>query len=42
MPDFRVSIVHGKMKPEAKDYEMDQFVKGHTQIMVVTLLLKLV
>ena len=36
MPDFRVSIVHGKMKPEAKDYEMDQFVKGHTQIMVAT------
>ena len=36
MPDYRVSIVHGKMKSEAKDYEMDQFVKGHTQIMVAT------
>jgi len=36
LPDYRVSIVHGKMKSEAKDYEMDQFVKGNTQIMVAT------
>lgn len=36
LPDFRVSIVHGKMKPEVKDYEMQQFVEGKTQIMVAT------
>ncbi|WP_027421005.1 ATP-dependent DNA helicase RecG [Crocinitomix catalasitica] len=36
LPDFRVSIVHGKMKPEDKDFEMEQFVKGNTQIMVAT------
>ena len=26
LPNYNVSIVHGKMKPEAKDYEMAQFV----------------
>jgi ATP-dependent DNA helicase RecG len=36
LPDYRVSIVHGQMKPEAKDYEMRQFVEGKTQIMVAT------
>ncbi len=36
LPDYRVSIVHGKMKPEDKDYEMNRFVKGETQIMVAT------
>ena len=35
-PDFALSIVHGKMKPEAKDYEMERFKKGETQIMVAT------
>lgn len=35
-PDYQVSIVHGQMKPEAKDYEMDRFVRGETQIMVAT------
>ncbi|MCK6617342.1 MAG: ATP-dependent DNA helicase RecG [Cyclobacteriaceae bacterium] len=35
-PDVAVSIVHGKMKPEAKDYEMRRFVKGETKIMVAT------
>ncbi|MFA8300631.1 MAG: ATP-dependent DNA helicase RecG [Hyphomicrobiales bacterium] len=35
-PEYRVSIVHGKMKPENKDYEMDQFAKGNTQIMIAT------
>lgn len=35
-PDLYVSIVHGKMKPEAKEYEMSRFVKGETQIMVAT------
>jgi ATP-dependent DNA helicase RecG len=36
LPDYRVSIVHGKMKPEDKDYEMNRFVRGETQIMVAT------
>lgn len=36
LPKYKVSIVHGKMKPEAKDYEMAQFVSGKTQIMVAT------
>jgi ATP-dependent DNA helicase RecG len=36
LPEYKVSIVHGKMKPEDKDYEMRQFVEGKTQIMVAT------
>ncbi len=36
LPEYRVSIVHGKMKPADKDYEMKRFVKGETQIMVAT------
>ena len=36
IPDYQVSIVHGKMKPEAKDYEMQRFIKGETHIMVAT------
>jgi len=35
-PEFQISIVHGKMKPADKDYEMERFVKGQTQIMVAT------
>ncbi|GGX31323.1 ATP-dependent DNA helicase RecG [Aquimarina muelleri] len=35
-PQYQISIVHGKMKPVDKDYEMDRFVKGETQIMVAT------
>ncbi len=36
LPEYNVSIVHGKMKPENKDFEMARFVKGETQIMVAT------
>lgn len=36
LPNYRVSIVHGQLKPEVKDYEMQQFVKGITNIMVAT------
>lgn len=36
LPDYQISIVHGKMKPQDKDYEMERFVKGETQIMVAT------
>ena len=35
-PDYQISIVHGQMKPQDKDYEMERFVKGETQIMVAT------
>lgn len=35
-PDVAVSIIHGKMKPEAKDFEMKRFQKGETSIMVAT------
>lgn len=36
MPNYQISIVHGKMKPADKDYEMARFAKGQTQIMVAT------
>lgn len=36
LPNYRVSILHGQMKPEDKNYEMQRFVKGETQIMVAT------
>ncbi|SDL05551.1 ATP-dependent DNA helicase RecG [Salinimicrobium catena] len=36
MPNYQISIVHGQMKPADKDYEMDRFVRGETQIMVAT------
>ncbi|HRI34365.1 MAG TPA: helicase-related protein, partial [Saprospiraceae bacterium] len=36
LPQYNVSIVHGRMKADAKDYEMQRFVKGETQIMVAT------
>lgn len=35
-PEYRVSIVHGRMKADVKEYEMQRFVKGETQIMVAT------
>ena len=36
MPEFQVSVVHGQMKPEDKEYEMKRFVDGITNIMVAT------
>ena len=36
MPDYQISIVHGKMKSADKDFEMQRFIKGETQIMVAT------
>ena len=36
LPKYRISIVHGKMKPADKELEMQRFVKGETQIMVAT------
>lgn len=35
-PDIAISILHGKMKPDAKIFEMARFVKGETKIMVAT------
>jgi ATP-dependent DNA helicase RecG len=35
-PEYAISIINGKMKPEAKDYEMARFKKGETKIMVAT------
>ena len=36
LPEFKISIIHGKMKSKDKDYEMKRFVNGETQIMVAT------
>jgi ATP-dependent DNA helicase RecG len=35
-PEYPLSMVHGKMKPSDKDFEMARFVKGETKIMVAT------
>jgi ATP-dependent DNA helicase RecG len=35
-PHFQIGIVHGRMKPEDKDYEMRRFAKGETNILVAT------
>lgn len=35
-PEVPISILHGKMKPDAKEFEMKRFVKGETKIMVST------
>ncbi|MFW5759117.1 MAG: ATP-dependent DNA helicase RecG [Bacteroidota bacterium] len=36
LPEYAVSIVHGQMKAKDKEYEMQRFAKGETQIMVAT------
>lgn len=36
MPEYQISIVHGKMAARDKDFEMQRFVKHETQIMVAT------
>jgi len=36
MPNYQVSMVHGQMKPTDKEFEMERFIKGETQIMVAT------
>jgi len=36
LPEFNVSIVHGQMKAADKNFEMERFVKGETNIMVAT------
>lgn len=36
LPEYAISIVHGKMKPADKDAEMKRFAQGKTNIMVAT------
>ena len=36
LPDFQVSVVHGQMKADDKEYEMQRFVEGKTDILVAT------
>ncbi|MBP5190514.1 MAG: ATP-dependent DNA helicase RecG [Bacteroidales bacterium] len=36
LPQYQISIVHGRMDSEAKDYEMGRFKRGETHIMVST------
>ncbi|MGB4774560.1 MAG: ATP-dependent DNA helicase RecG, partial [Daejeonella sp.] len=36
LPEYRISIVHGKLSSKDKEFEMHRFVKGETQIMVAT------
>ncbi|GGG77438.1 ATP-dependent DNA helicase RecG [Parapedobacter pyrenivorans] len=36
LPHYHISIVHGKMPVKDKDFEMQRFIKGETQIMVAT------
>lgn len=36
LPDYQISIVHGKMKNADKEFEMQRFAEGKTQIMVAT------
>ncbi len=36
LPQYSISIVHGKMKPAEKDTEMKRFAEGKTNIMVAT------
>ncbi len=35
-PNYKVSKIHGKLKPREKDYQMQKFVSGEYQIMVAT------
>ena len=36
LPSYAVSILHGRMPPDAKDFEMERFKKGETNILVST------
>jgi ATP-dependent DNA helicase RecG len=35
-PQYQLSVVHGRMKPADKEFEMERFKKGETHIMVAT------
>lgn len=36
LPEYRISILHGRMKASEKEVEMSRFIKGETQLMVAT------
>ena len=36
LPEYKISRVHGKMKPAEKEAEMQDFISGKTQILVAT------
>jgi len=36
LPQYKFSVVHGQLAAKDKEYEMQRFVKGETQIMVAT------
>lgn len=36
LPEYQISIVHGQMDSQTKEYEMDRFKRGITDIMVAT------
>ncbi|WP_442796039.1 ATP-dependent DNA helicase RecG [Pelobium manganitolerans] len=36
LPKYQISIVHGQLKADEKEFEMQRFVKGQTHIMVAT------
>jgi ATP-dependent DNA helicase RecG len=36
LPEYQISILHGRMKSADKEFEMQRFVRGETQIMVAT------
>ena len=36
LPEYKVSVVHGRMKPAEKEFEMQRFKNAETQIMVAT------
>ncbi len=36
LPEFAISMVHGKLTPQEKEFEMQRFIKKETQIMVAT------
>ena len=36
LPQYKISVVHGKLNAADKQFEMQRFIKGETQIMVAT------
>jgi len=36
LPVYKIGILHGKLSPKEKEFEMNRFVKGETQILVAT------
>ena len=36
LSNYQISVLHGKMKPKDKDFEMNRFKNGKTQIMIST------